>query len=79
MFWKTKKPADKLTRSEIIQSATKAAENKRTEIGEDTLGQIRDALLKRENSAMSQAKRQIMTADQDKVRDNLKFLMQERD
>ena len=76
MFWRKKKKPQKTQREQIIEQATKAASDKRTEIGEDTLDEIRDALMKRENSALEQARRKIQNMDEDKVRDNIKYWMQ---
>lgn len=89
MFWKkkskTKKeaaPADsaipgKLSREEVLALAKSRAAAAREEIGDETLEKIKAALLKKQNSAIEQAKMQIKNADQDKVRDNIKFMMSE--
>ena len=79
MFWKKKKKPAKPTREEIIAQATKAAADKREEIGEDTLDQIRDAIMEKENSALEQAKRKVKAMDDDKVRDNIRHWMREDD
>lgn len=77
MFWKKKKKPAKLSREEILAQATATAAAKREEIGDETLDKIRAALMKKENSALEQAKRKIMDMDEDKVRDNLHFWMRE--
>ena len=87
MFWKKKnkgkdpsKPADpagKLSREQILAQARANAAAARAEIGDETLEKIKEALLKKQQSAIEQAKRQIQAADQDKVRDNIKFMMSE--
>ncbi len=80
MFWKKKKkPKAKPSREEIIAQAQKVAAAKTEEIGDETLEKIRAAMFKKENSAMEQAKRQIMAADDDKVRDNLKYLLRDKE
>lgn len=79
MFWQKKKKPKKTQREQIIEQATQAASSKRTEIGEDTLGEIRNALMKRENSALEQAKNKIKNMDEDKLRDNLKYMLQEKE
>lgn len=87
MFWKKKnkgkdpvKPADpaaKPDRAQILAQARANAAAARAEIGEETLDKIKAALMKKQQSAIEQAKRQIQAADQDKVRDNIKFMMTE--
>lgn len=89
MFWKKKdkgkappsKPSapepGKLTREQIIAQAKANAAAARAEIGDETLEKIKAALLKKQGSAMEQAKKKIMAADQDKVRDNIQFMMRE--
>jgi hypothetical protein len=77
MFWKKKKKAKKPSREEIIKQATQAAASKREEIGEETLDQIRDAIMKKESSALEQAKRRVKEMDDEKVRDNLRYWMRE--
>lgn len=79
MFWKKKKKPEKTGREAVIAQAKAVASAKRTEIGEDTLDGIRQALMKKESSALEQAKRKIQGMDEDKLRDNLKFMIQEKD
>ena len=55
MFWKKKKPK-KPTRKDIIEQATQSMREKREEIGDETLASIREAISKRENSALGKAK-----------------------
>ncbi len=50
---------------------------KRAEIGEEALDQIKHAIMKRESSALEGAKRAILAADEDKVRDNLTHWLRE--
>lgn len=90
MFWKKKskgKDGAKATdsakkpvsskREQILAQARANAAAARAEIGDETLEKIKDALLKKQQSAIEQAKAQIRAADQDKVRDNIKFMMNE--
>lgn len=90
MFWKKKNKgktpekgkdpgtsAGKPSREQILAQARANAAAARAEIGDETLEKIKEALLKKQQSAIEQAKRQIKAADQDKVRDNIKFMMSE--
>lgn len=86
MFWKKKnktkttKSADnggKLSREQIIAQAKANMSAARAEIGDETLEKIKAAMLKKQASAIEKAKAQIKAADQDKVRDNLRFMIQE--
>lgn len=86
MFWKKKdkgkggktpEKGGKPSREQILAQAKANAAAARAEIGDETLEKIKEALLKKQQSAIEQAKRQILAADQDKVRDNIKFMMTE--
>ena len=90
MFWKKKgksKPSEdgaqskdaaaKPSREQILAQAKANAAAARAEIGDETLDKIKAALLKKQASAIEQAKKQILNANQDKVRDNIKFMMGE--
>lgn len=89
MFWKKKpengqagsKPsaaaAGKMSREEIIAQAKANAAAARAEIGDETLEKIKQALLKKQASAIERAKAQILAADEGKVRDNIQFMMRE--
>lgn len=83
MFWKKKKkPAAPLgggkpTREEIIAQARANMAAARAEIGDETLDKIKDALMKKQQSAIEQAKAQIKAADMDKVRDHLSLWLEE--
>ncbi len=78
MFWKKKKPK-KPTRKDIIEQATQSMREKREEIGDETLASIREAISKRENSALGKAKREIENTDVDKVLDNLSLWLRDKD
>lgn len=90
MFWKKKDKSGgvgkggsgsgnggKPSREQIMAQAKANAAAARAEIGDETLEKIKEALLKKQQSAIEQAKKQIMAADRDKVRDNIKFMMGE--
>ena len=81
MFWKKKtkaKPAEnagKPTREQIIAQAKANMSAARSEIGDETLEKIRVAMLKKQASALEQAKNQIKSADTDKVRDHIQHMI----
>lgn len=86
MFWKKKnkgagsktpEKGTKPTREQILAQAKANAAAARAEIGDETLEKIKQAMLKKQSSVIEQAKAKIKAADQDKVRDNIKFMMQE--
>ena len=78
MFWKKKKPK-KVSREDIIAQATQSMQEKREEIGDETLNSIREAISKRENSPLAKAKKEIESADVDKVLDNLSLWLRDKD
>lgn len=84
MFWKKKKTANppkspenvgKPSRADIIAQAKASMSAARAEIGDETLDKIKEALLKKQASAIEKAKAQIKAADTDKVRDHIQFMM----
>jgi len=91
MFWKKKdkeKDGDsakkvatsdenggKPSREELIARAKESMRSARAEIGDETLDKIKAAMMKKQASAIEQAKSQIKAADTDKVRDNIQFMM----
>lgn len=82
MFWKKKDKAKsaseaKPNREEILAQAKANMANARAEIGDETLDKIREALIRKQQSAIEQAKNQIRNADQDKVRDHLRYMIRE--
>ena len=80
MFWKSKKPKappGKPSRADIIAQAKASMSAARAEIGDETLDKIKEALLKKQASAIERAKAEIRAADTDKVRDHLQFMMRE--
>lgn len=76
MFWK-KKAAKPTKRAQVVDEAQQIIATKRTEIGKETLDQIKSAIMNRETSALERAKKTIIQADQDKVRDNINFWLRE--
>ena len=77
MFWKKKK-AKKPSREDIIDKAQQSLQEKRKEVGDETLESIRNAIAKRENDPLAKAKRQIESADVDKVLDNLSVWLEDK-
>ena len=77
MFWKKKKKPKKTSREAVLEQAKASMAAKRAEIGEEALDQIKHAIMKRESSALEGAKRAILAADEDKVRDNLTHWLRE--
>lgn len=79
MFWFSKKKPQKTGREQIMAQAKATVSAKTQEIGEGTLSEIRTALLTRENSALEQAKRKVMHMDQDKLSDNMKYWLHDKE
>lgn len=81
MFWKKKPKADlpksKPTRDEIMAQARANMSAARAEIGYETLDKIKEAMMRKQQSAIEQAKAKIRAADQDKVRDHLSMWLRE--
>lgn len=81
-FWKKKpdlkagKAKDgKPTREQILAQAKANMSAARAVIGDETLEKIKEALMKKQSSAIEKAKAQIRSADVDKVRDNIQFMI----
>ncbi len=82
MFWKKKKVQEtkkKPSREDIIKQAQLSAQAKREEIGSETLDAIREAIMKKENSALAKAQKEIKGADVDKVLDNLSIWLRDKE
>lgn len=79
MFWKKKKPLleapAKPSREEILAQAKANAAAARAEIGEETLDKIRDAIVRRQQSNIEQAKAHIKRQDTAKVADHIQFML----
>jgi hypothetical protein len=87
MFWKKKKaekPKESAkkcggtpTREEIIAKAKANMASAREEIGDETLEKIKEAMLKKQQSSMEQAKAKVKATDTDHVRDHLRLLIRD--
>ena len=77
MFWKKKPKKVKSNRDAAIAQAKEAMAVKRAEIGDEALAEIKEVLFKKQNSLLEKSKKQILSADQDKVRDNINFWLRE--
>lgn len=64
-------------REVLIAQAKANAAAARAEIGDETLRQIREALMRKQASPLEQAKAKIKAADVDKVRDHIQFWLRE--
>ena len=74
---KTEKNPEGLTREEIIAQAKANAAAARAEIGDETLEKIKEAMLKKENSPIEQARRKIQAMDQEDVRAEIRSWLRE--
>lgn len=86
MFWKKKKvekskesakQSGTPTREEIIAKAKANMTAAREEIGDETLEKIKAAMLRKQQSAMEQAKAKVKATDTDHVRDHLRLLIRD--
>ena len=73
-----KEQSQSLTSEELRTQALANAKAARERIGEETLDKIAAMMEKKQKSAMEQAKRQIQSADSDKVIDELKWMMDKK-
>lgn len=67
------------TREAIHAEAMANFSTARQNIGEDTLDRIAAAMARKEDSAMERAKRDLASVDTDKVLDELKWMMDQKD
>lgn len=72
-----KSAGQKSDREKLLAKARATATLARAEIGDETLEKIKEALMKKQGSAIEKAKAQIKNANADKVRDNIKFMIKE--
>lgn len=87
MFWKKKKKKESpqetaqqpMTREQIIAQAQANAAAARSEIGDETLEKIKEAMMKKENNPFEQAKRKVKAMDRQKVADSVSDWMREKD
>jgi hypothetical protein len=86
MFWnkkdkkkpqKTAKEREPLTREQIIAQAKVNMKAARAEIGDETLEKIKEAMLKKQQSTIEQAKAKIRSTDPHEVRDHLRTMIRE--
>lgn len=83
VFWKKKKkPAPKkdapaTNREAIIAQARANAAAAREEIGDETLEKIREALMRKENDPLEQAKAKVRAMDKQKVADSVSDWLRE--
>lgn len=86
MFWKKKtkkepqkaaKAREPLTRDQIIAQAKANMASARAEIGDETLEKIKEAMLKKQQSTIEQAKNRIRETDPTEVRDHLRTMIRE--
>lgn len=69
--------AKKKRREEILAHARATAAAAREEIGDETLEKIREAMMKRQGSAFEQAKAKVKAMDQERIADNIRYVMDE--
>ena len=68
------KPAN---REELLAQARANAAAARAEIGDETLDKIREAMMKKQNSSMEQARAKIKALDQGRIADNIRYVRDE--
>lgn len=69
----------KLTRDQIHAEAMANFSSAKANIGEDTLHEIATIMARKENSPMEQARRELASVETDKVLDELKWMMDQKD
>lgn len=82
LLGKKKKKAKKTgtpSREDLLAQAKQNAQAARESIGEDTLNRIAEAMTKKQQSKIEQAKRKIIAEDPDKVRENLRAMLNGED
>lgn len=77
MFWKKKRKPQKTSREKALEQTKQVMADKRAEIGDEALDQIKKAIMAREGSELEKAKKKIMATDEDKIRDNLALWLRE--
>jgi hypothetical protein len=73
---KEESPAEKSAR--LREEAMKNMRAAREQIGEETLDRIAAAMLKKQQSAIEQAKNQIKSTDTNKVADELRWMLEDK-
>ena len=66
-----------MSREEIIAQAKANAAAARQEIGEETLDKVKEAMLRKENNPLEQAKKRVKAMDRQKVADSVSDWMRE--
>ncbi len=74
---KKQKASAKPSREQIIAQAQANARKAREEIGDETIQKIAKALSKKENSEFEQARRKIKSLDDERVADNIRYMIDE--
>jgi hypothetical protein len=67
--------AKKKKREAILAHARATAAAAREEIGDETLEKIRIAMMKKQGSAFEQAKAKVKAMDQERIADNIRYVM----
>ncbi len=85
MFWSKKNKAKKAEKKKQAQSqkvreeAMANMQTARETLGDETIARITAAMTKKQQSTTEQARREIQDADPDKVLDELKFMLDQKD
>ena len=88
MFWSKKKKAKKAEKAakakaeqsaKIREEAMANARAAREALGDETIQKITEAMTAMEQQSIRKAQKQIQSADPDKVLDELKFMMDQKD
>lgn len=64
----------KPSREELLARARATAAAAREEIGDETLEKIREAMMKKQGSALEQAKAKVKAMDQERIADNIRYV-----
>ena len=75
----SKEQMKKMSREELIAHAQHNAKAARDEIGDETLEKIKEAMLKKQNSPLEQAKAKVRQMDKQLVADSVSDWMREKD
>jgi hypothetical protein len=78
MGWFKKDPPKKPSREELLKQAAANAKAAREAIGEDTLNRIAEAMQKKQQSSLEQAKERVRQIDKDRVTDHIRSLLDEK-
>lgn len=67
--------AKRKKREQVLAHARATAAAAREEIGDETLEKIREAMAKKQSSAMEQARTKVKSMDRERIADNIKAVM----